>query len=134
MTYLSCKFCGAGVMCSLTPGYLLFKVIPVDLDVCVCAVSFNNIRPGDCIVCFSKKDIFTITRRLEARNIDFAVIYGTLPPGEHSCICLLQWSLHRVVECNLLILELIHFNVFESLHMQLFPVFRYGVNGQFSMH
>jgi len=48
----------------------------------VYVVSFNNIRPGDCIVCFSKKDIFTITRQLESRGIEFAVIYGTLPPGE----------------------------------------------------
>jgi len=55
--------------------------------VCVCAVSFNNIRPGDCIVCFNKKDIFTITRQLEARSIEFAVIYGTLPPG--TCVKLL---------------------------------------------
>jgi len=51
-------------------------------DVYVCAVSFKNILPGDCIVCFSKKDIFTITRQLEARGIEFAVIYGTLPPGK----------------------------------------------------
>ena len=62
------------------------EVTFVDELVCiflyVYAVSFNNISPGDCIVCFSKKDIFTITRQLETRGIEFAVIYGTLPPGK----------------------------------------------------
>ncbi|KAI0990196.1 hypothetical protein GJ496_011982, partial [Pomphorhynchus laevis] len=43
--------------------------------------SFDNIRKGDCIVCFSKKDIYSINRELDSRNIESAVIYGSLPPG-----------------------------------------------------
>ena len=43
--------------------------------------TFDRISAGDCIVCFSKNDIYTITRQLEKRGIEFAVIYGTLPPG-----------------------------------------------------
>jgi ATP-dependent RNA helicase SUPV3L1/SUV3 len=43
--------------------------------------TFDRICAGDCIVCFSKNDIYTITRQLEKRGIEFAVIYGTLPPG-----------------------------------------------------
>lgn len=59
--------------------------------------NLSNIRPGDCIVCFNKHDIFTITRQIEAMGKECAVIYGSLPPGtklaqakkfndpEHSC-------------------------------------------------
>ncbi|KAG8315092.1 ATP-dependent RNA helicase supv3l1, mitochondrial [Homalodisca vitripennis] len=43
--------------------------------------SLNNVRPGDCIVCFSKNDIYTVSRGIEARGMEVAVIYGGLPPG-----------------------------------------------------
>ncbi|KAJ8685529.1 hypothetical protein QAD02_021322, partial [Eretmocerus hayati] len=43
--------------------------------------SLSNIQAGDCIVCFSKTDIYTVSRNLEQQNIDVAVIYGSLPPG-----------------------------------------------------
>ncbi|XP_015186095.1 PREDICTED: ATP-dependent RNA helicase SUV3 homolog, mitochondrial [Polistes dominula] len=43
--------------------------------------SLKNIRPSDCIVCFSKNDIFAVTRQLETEGIETAVIYGSLPPG-----------------------------------------------------
>ncbi|KAF3832524.1 hypothetical protein F7725_026189, partial [Dissostichus mawsoni] len=43
--------------------------------------SLNNLRPGDCIVCFSKNDIYSISRQIEARGLECAVIYGSLPPG-----------------------------------------------------
>lgn len=43
--------------------------------------SLNNTQPGDCIVCFSKNDIFTVSRSLESRGTEVAVIYGSLPPG-----------------------------------------------------
>lgn len=42
--------------------------------------SLNNIRPGDCVVCFSKKDIYKVSLELERRGHQVAVIYGTLPP------------------------------------------------------
>lgn len=41
----------------------------------------SNIQPGDCIVCFSKNDIYTVSKYLEQRKIKVAVIYGSLPPG-----------------------------------------------------
>lgn len=44
--------------------------------------SLANLRPGDCIVCFSKNDIYSISRQIEARGLECAVIYGSLPPGE----------------------------------------------------
>lgn len=43
--------------------------------------SFDNIHPGDCIVCFSKRDIHYVTREIERRGHEVAVIYGGLPPG-----------------------------------------------------
>ena len=43
--------------------------------------SLDNIKAGDCIVCFSKKDIFSVSLALEKRGHDVAVIYGTLPPA-----------------------------------------------------
>ncbi|XP_049573498.1 ATP-dependent RNA helicase SUPV3L1, mitochondrial [Syngnathus scovelli] len=43
--------------------------------------SLDNLRAGDCIVCFSKNDIYSISRQIEARGQECAVIYGSLPPG-----------------------------------------------------
>uniref|UniRef100_A0A8C4ELK0 ATP-dependent RNA helicase SUPV3L1, mitochondrial n=1 Tax=Dicentrarchus labrax TaxID=13489 RepID=A0A8C4ELK0_DICLA len=43
--------------------------------------SLDNLSPGDCIVCFSKNDIYSISRQIEARGKECAVIYGSLPPG-----------------------------------------------------
>lgn len=43
--------------------------------------SFDNIRPGDCIVCFNRNDIYKISQQLEMRGLQSAVIYGSLPPG-----------------------------------------------------
>ncbi|XP_076101980.1 ATP-dependent RNA helicase SUV3 homolog, mitochondrial-like [Mytilus galloprovincialis] len=43
--------------------------------------SFDNIKPGDCIVCFSKNDIYFVSQQLEKKGIQCAVIYGGLPPG-----------------------------------------------------
>ncbi|KAH9492113.1 RNA helicase [Bulinus truncatus] len=42
---------------------------------------FENIRPGDCVVCFSKNDIYYVTRQLEQLGKECAVIYGSLPPS-----------------------------------------------------
>ncbi|KAK0158519.1 hypothetical protein PV328_009513 [Microctonus aethiopoides] len=44
-------------------------------------ISLKNIRPGDCIVCFSKNDIYTVSRELERLGVEVAVIYGGLPPN-----------------------------------------------------
>ncbi|XP_005092180.1 ATP-dependent RNA helicase SUPV3L1, mitochondrial [Aplysia californica] len=42
---------------------------------------FENVRPGDCIVCFNKNDIYYVTKQLEQQNKECAVIYGSLPPS-----------------------------------------------------
>jgi len=43
--------------------------------------SYENVQPGDCVVAFSKRDIFAIKREIET-NTSFkcCVIYGSLPP------------------------------------------------------
>ncbi|XP_049280117.1 ATP-dependent RNA helicase SUV3 homolog, mitochondrial [Anopheles funestus] len=43
--------------------------------------TLDNVLPGDCIVCFSKNDIYAVSREIEARGKEVAVIYGGLPPG-----------------------------------------------------
>jgi len=43
--------------------------------------SLENVQAGDCIVCFSKQDIYAVSRGLERMGKDCAVIYGSLPPG-----------------------------------------------------
>lgn len=43
--------------------------------------SLDNVTAGDCIVCFSKNDIYSVSRTIEARGMEVAVIYGSLPPG-----------------------------------------------------
>ena len=50
------------------------------------AGSFDRVRAGDCIVCFGKNDIYHVSRQLERRGVDVAVIYGTLPPGEQPLV------------------------------------------------
>ncbi|KAL1491744.1 hypothetical protein ABEB36_012295 [Hypothenemus hampei] len=43
--------------------------------------NLNNVEPGDCIVCFSKNDIYSVSRLIESSGKEVAVIYGGLPPG-----------------------------------------------------
>lgn len=43
--------------------------------------TLDNVQAGDCIVCFSKNDIYSVSRQIEARGMEVAVIYGGLPPG-----------------------------------------------------
>lgn len=43
--------------------------------------NYKNIQPGDCIVSFSRKEIFTIKRAVEqATSNHCCVVYGALPP------------------------------------------------------
>lgn len=43
--------------------------------------SLENVQPGDCIVCFNKQDIYSVSRGLERLGKESAVIYGSLPPN-----------------------------------------------------
>ncbi|KAI8611464.1 P-loop containing nucleoside triphosphate hydrolase protein [Chytriomyces sp. MP71] len=47
--------------------------------------SFSNIKPGDCVVTFSRKNIFALRKKIESfGNVKCAVIYGGLPPEVRS--------------------------------------------------
>ena len=47
--------------------------------------SFQNVQAGDCIVCFSRKDIFAVKREIErSTRLRCCVIYGALPPETRS--------------------------------------------------
>ncbi|XP_065210231.1 ATP-dependent RNA helicase SUV3 homolog, mitochondrial [Planococcus citri] len=48
-------------------------------DSAVC--SLDNIRNGDCVVCFSKNDVYSVSRGIEGSGKEVAVIYGGLPPN-----------------------------------------------------
>lgn len=43
--------------------------------------SLERIQPGDCVVCFSKSDIYQVSLQIERQGLECAVIYGGLPPG-----------------------------------------------------
>lgn len=43
--------------------------------------TLDNVQPGDCIVCFNKNDIYNVSREIESRGKEIAVIYGSLPPN-----------------------------------------------------
>lgn len=59
--------------------------------------SLDNLKPGDCIVCFSKNDIYSISRQIEIRGLECAVIYGSLPPGKFHMVNL--WSGFIFLNC-----------------------------------
>ncbi len=46
---------------------------------------YSKVRPGDCIVAFSKAEIFAIRKEIENKTkYKCAVIYGQLPPETRS--------------------------------------------------
>jgi len=50
-------------------------------DTPTCRGSYAKVQPGDCIVAFSKKDIFAIKREIESNTpYKCCVVYGSLPP------------------------------------------------------
>jgi ATP-dependent RNA helicase SUPV3L1/SUV3 len=59
--------------------YERFK--PLKLDQTSLNGDFSNVQAGDCIVAFSRKDIFDVKREVElATNHKCCVVYGALPP------------------------------------------------------
>lgn len=51
-----------------------------NLDIQQDSISFRELRKGDAVVCFSKKDIYTLKNKIESYGFSTAVIYGMLPP------------------------------------------------------
>ena len=43
---------------------------------------FGRVKPGDCVVAFSQKDLYNLRREIEKKSKHkCAIIYGNLPPG-----------------------------------------------------
>lgn len=59
--------------------------------------TLDNLRPGDCIVCFSKNDIYSISRQIEARGLECAVIYGSLPPGMLCILIFINYMTFKIL-------------------------------------
>ncbi|XP_026288989.1 ATP-dependent RNA helicase SUV3 homolog, mitochondrial [Frankliniella occidentalis] len=64
-------------------------------------ISLQNVMPGDCLVCFSKRDLYTVTKNLENLGHRVAVIYGSLPPGAKLIQC--QKFNDENDECNVMV-------------------------------
>lgn len=47
----------------------------------------TKVQKGDCIVCFSKDNVYSVSMELERLGFNVAVIYGTLPPGAKISQC-----------------------------------------------
>eukprot|EP00899_Mesostigma_viride_P021896 jgi/Mesvir1/29708/Mv00941-RA.1 len=45
---------------------------------------YSNVRPGDCVVAFSRKDIYSIKKELEQLGMRCCLVYGSLPPETRS--------------------------------------------------
>ncbi|KAJ3119838.1 RNA helicase [Physocladia obscura] len=57
------------------------RLTPLHIEVKGNGSSFSNIQPGDCVVTFSRKNIFAIRKKIEGfATMKAAVIYGSLPP------------------------------------------------------
>lgn len=65
------------VSCITLEGLCLFTVVGGD---------FSKIKPGDCLVAFSRNTIFSLKARIEQhKRSHCAVVYGGLPSGKREC-------------------------------------------------
>lgn len=45
----------------------------------------RKVKPGDCMVAFSQRDLYQLRREIEKKSKEkCAIIYGSLPPGKAS--------------------------------------------------
>ncbi len=77
-----CKMCGDDIEIK---NYERFSELKVQTESLAMSStekgSYAKVRPGDCVVAFSKPDIFAIKREIEnSTQYKCCVIYGTLPP------------------------------------------------------
>lgn len=60
----------------------------------------KNIRSGDCIVCFTKDNVYQVSMELEKLGHNVAVVYGTLPPGAKLAQCK---KFNALQECKVMV-------------------------------
>lgn len=57
------------------------RLSPLRLDTKSLHSDLGNVRPGDCVVAFSRRNIFAIKQQIENETgLQCAVVYGSLPP------------------------------------------------------
>ena len=57
------------------------RLSPLQLDTESLHSDLSNVRPGDCVVAFSRRRIFGLKQRIEKETgLQCAVVYGSLPP------------------------------------------------------
>lgn len=71
--------------------FSLFQVIsydrlaPLEVDESSLDGNYSAVRPGDCVIVFSRKRLFDVRRRIvSATGLRCAAVYGNLPPGMQS--------------------------------------------------
>ena len=61
------------------------RLSPLSKEARATGGDFSKIRPGDCVVAFSRQDIYAIRKEIEtATQLKCCVIYGSLPPEARS--------------------------------------------------
>lgn len=76
-------------MCALTGDELIVnryeRLTPLEVSPESLEGKLKNVEPGDCVVTFSRNEIFNTKRRIEkATGLRCAVVYGRLPPEVRS--------------------------------------------------
>lgn len=58
------------------------RLVPLVVERRGLAGSYKAVKPGDCVIVFSRKQVFETRKRIEtATRQKCAVVYGSLPPG-----------------------------------------------------
>jgi len=63
-------------------------------------LDLKNVRSGDCIVCFTKDNVYNVSMELEKLGHQVAVVYGTLPPGAKIAQCK---KFNQLDECKVMV-------------------------------
>jgi ATP-dependent RNA helicase SUPV3L1/SUV3 len=58
------------------------RLVPLEVDETSLDGSYSAVRPGDCVIIFSRRRLFDVRRRITAATgLRCAAVYGNLPPG-----------------------------------------------------
>lgn len=63
-------------------------------------LDLKNVRSGDCVVCFTKDNVYSISMALEKLGHQVAVVYGTLPPGAKIAQCK---KFNKLDDCSVMV-------------------------------
>ena len=60
------------------------RLVPLVVEEKGLAGNYHAVRPGDCVIVFSRKQVFEIRKKIESTTgLKCAVVYGSLPPGTY---------------------------------------------------